>query len=252
MQVIIRSYSKIINYSLILFFLLVSPFLYLSWCLGCMGLSEGLQEVSKLNALGWKATNDSLSAHMLVGAFLTLLAPTQLIMTYMKMPLGVHRLLGVFVVVLSGLTSLGGLFYIVLHGTRGGMPMNIGFSLYGVLVILSAFLTARYARNRIFSTHKEWAWRLTILALGSWFYRVCYGIIFFIDSSGPGHSSDFRGPFDLFMNFAFYLPPLLLFEWYLRKIKNNYSFHPASVSVTIFLLNVFFVIGCYGFYKKVI
>ena len=58
--------------------------------------------------------------------------------------------------------------------------------------------------------------RLYALAIGSWLYRMDYGFWVQI-TDGMGHTDTFRGPFDYVMDFAFYLPNLVVAELYLRR-----------------------------------
>ncbi|MBB65290.1 MAG: DUF2306 domain-containing protein [Waddliaceae bacterium] len=241
-------HSYLIPRSLILLFLLITPFVVLSFYLGLLGLSEGLINVSELNRLTWRSTNDSLSLHMITGSVLTSIAPLQFLRSRFQKARVLHRVLGYIVVSLAFLTCIGGIIYIVIHGTRGGLWMNMGFGIYGAFLVLSAFFVVYYARKENLRLHEEWGLRFILLSLGSWFYRVCYGVLIFIDPTCPGHTIDFRGPFDFFMNFAFYLLPLLFLEIYLRVYKMS----DTQYRLWIFTLNFFLFIGTYGFYKVLI
>ncbi|MEO0910923.1 MAG: DUF2306 domain-containing protein, partial [Pseudomonadota bacterium] len=64
--------------------------------------------------------------------------------------------------------------------------------------------------------HREWALRLVVLALGSWLYRVHYGIWYLL-TDGMYSEPDFSGAFDIIQTFAFYLPYLLLLEIWMRS-----------------------------------
>lgn len=89
--------------------------------------------------------------------------------------------------------------------------MDISFAGYGLLMLLAAVQTIRYARRQQFTRHRAWALRLFALAIGSWLYRMDYG--FYIGFGGEsGHTDNFNGWFDYFMDFSFYLPNLLVVE----------------------------------------
>jgi len=78
-------------------------------------------------------------------------------------------------------------------------------------MLLAAVQTIRFARAGDFERHRAWALRLFALAIGSWLYRMGYGFyIGFTDQSG--HTADFTGWFDYFMDFWFYLPNLVVAE----------------------------------------
>ena len=87
-------------------------------------------------------------------------------------------------------------------------------------MLLAAAQTLRYAMARDLDTHRAWALRLYALAIGSWLYRMDYGFWVQI-TDGLGHTDTFRGPFDYVMDFAFYLPNLVVAELYLRRTATD-------------------------------
>lgn len=159
--------------------------------------------------------NLSIFSHMAAGAAITVLVPLQLIPSIrLRLP-ALHRWSGRLIIIAAIATSVGGLVYISLRGTIGGTAMDIGFSIYGVLVLVTALQTIRYARARRFGDHNAWALRFFWLALGSWFYRVHYGL-WYLATDGLWSNSQFTGGFDLAQSVAFFLPYLLGVEVYLR------------------------------------
>ena len=58
-------------------------------------------------------------------------------------------------------------------------------------------------------------WRLFVLVLGSWLYRVHYGL-WYLATDGLASTPEFTGTFDRVQNVAFYLPYLVLLEIWLR------------------------------------
>ena len=105
--------------------------------------------------------------------------------------------------------------FIAMKGTIGGTPMNIGFSIYGVLTVVAAVEAFRHARARRFEQHRAWAIRLFALAIGSWLYRMDYGIWHML-AHGAGHTKTFDGWFDVVMAFFFYVPNLIVAEAFIR------------------------------------
>lgn len=57
--------------------------------------------------------------------------------------------------------------------------------------------------------------RLFSLAIGSWLYRMEYGL-WFLTVGELGHTATFDGSFDIAMAFLFYLPNLVVVEAFLR------------------------------------
>lgn len=95
--------------------------------------------------------------------------------------------------------------------------MDLGFGLYGGLMLLAAVQTVRHARARAFGQHQVWALRLAVLAMASWAYRVHYGLWFAL-TGGIASTPEFTGLFDQIQVFASFLPYLLLLElWRMRR-----------------------------------
>lgn len=173
------------------------------------GLVDPQHELaSRLFTAGAPVSNAAIFGHMVAGAAIMVLAPLQLLPAVRRAAPVVHRASGYAVAVLAVGTGLGGLWYIVAQGTIGGTVMDLGFGLYGVLMVWAAVATVHFARHRD-QRHRLWAERLVILALASWLYRVHYGI-WEIATGGIGSTPEFSGPFDLVQVFAFYLPYLLM------------------------------------------
>ena len=200
---------------------------------------DGLYEKGNLAALA------SMSAHLAAGAIVLLLGPVQFIGAIRNRWPVVHRWIGRTYVVTCGLAGLGGLIFIATKGTIGGAAMNVGFGLYGVLMVLASIQAWRYAAARRFDLHRAWAIRLFALAIGSWLYRMDYGF-WLLAVHRIGHQSDFHGPFDRIMAFFFYLPNLAVAELYLRStwLKE----HGAMRTATVVLMNVATLVVAVGTY----
>jgi uncharacterized membrane protein len=182
--------------------------------------------------------------HFLAGGIILVLGSIQFIeWVRQKFPV-FHRWLGRVYVVACALTAIGGLTYIIVKGTIGGMVMNIGFSGYGLAMLLCAVLTMKFARDKNFDSHRAWAIRLYALAIGSWLYRMYYGFTFF---SGVGwHQSDFRGTFDIIMTFFFWVPNLLVAEFFIRSSTRQLPrWVQVSGSALVLTAILFIAVGTY-------
>lgn len=157
----------------------------------------------------------AIGAHFLTGGILLLLGPVQLIGTVRRALPALHRWLGRLYVLAAALAGAGGLGFIAANGTIGGPLMDVGFGLYGALMILAAERTFTHARARRTERHRAWAIRLFALTVGSWLYRMEYGF-WFLTMGRLGHTGDFRGAFDAVMMFFFYLPNLAVAELFIR------------------------------------
>lgn len=186
---------------------------------GQAGLRNALPEPHRLQSDS-VAANLGIFAHMITGAIITLLAPFQLMGPLRHRWPTLHRLSGRILVTTAFLTAICGLTYIALRGTIGGPMMNIGFSLYGILLLYCAVETIRYARKGAFDQHRAMALRLFWLAMGSWLYRVHYAL-WYAATGGLWSNRQFSGAFDHCQNFGFYLPYLLGVQVYLFWIQQG-------------------------------
>jgi hypothetical protein len=200
--------------SLVSLVLLTLPFAIYAINFALGGLRDALPEPHYIRSDN-PIANLSIFGHMAAGAAITVLVPLQLVPSLrLRLPT-LHRWSGRLIILAGIAAAVGGLVYIPLRGTIGGMPMNIGFSLYGVLVLITALQTIRYARARRIAEHNAWALRFFCLALGSWLYRVHYGL-WYLATDGLWSNPQFTGGFDQVQSFAFFLPYLVGAEIYLR------------------------------------
>lgn len=187
--------------------------------------------------------------HFATGGIILLLGSIQLIKKLRLRFPALHRWVGRIYVVASLLAAVGGLLFIVIKGTVGGLVMNVGFSMYGILMFIAAVETWRHAVAGRLNKHRAWALRLYALAIGSWLYRMDYGFWLML-ADGLGHNRSFTGPFDYTMSFFFYLPNLLVAEAFIRA--KSFKTSPAINLLSTFLLlfmTTFLLIGTYYFTK---
>lgn len=160
--------------------------------------------------------------HFFAGAVLLLFGPIQLIWQVRAKAPAVHRWIGRIYALAAFLAGVGGLTFIAIKGTVGGMPMTVGFAMYGGLMVLAAVQTVRHAMARNIDVHRAWAIRLFALAIGSWLYRMGYGF-WFLFAGKTGHTDEFSGWFDYIMDFAFFIPPLIVAEMFIRSRRGQAS-----------------------------
>jgi len=183
----------------------------------------------------------AIGAHFLTGGILLLLGPVQLMRSVRQAMPGLHRWLGRLYVLAAGLAGVGGVGFILANGTIGGSLMNVGFGLYGTLMIVAAERTFTHARSRRTQKHRAWAIRLFALTVGSWLYRMEYGF-WFLTMGGAGHTSEFGGWFDGIMMFFFYLPNLAVAELFIRAGRTGGGSTARLSAVAVLLATSAFVI----------
>ena len=208
-----RKFGWLTHLGLLLLVLVALPFAIYSVDRG-LSMTSPENLVSRLYDAAAPVSTFAIFAHMVLGGAITVLAVLQVLPVLRRRVPALHRASGYVVAALALTTALAGGLYIAVRGTIGGWPMDAGFGVYGALMALAAVQTIRFARQR-HAMHRVWATRLVILVLGSWIYRVHYGIWDLV-ADGAGRTPDFAGPFDLTQMVGFYLPYLLIYE-VLRK-----------------------------------
>lgn len=197
-------------------------FAYYGGAIPANTLNDWNAQLPKLFEASTPTASVGIGAHFFAGAVLLLLGPIQLIAQVRANAPAVHRWLGRIYAFAAFAAGAGGLTFIVTKGTVGGWPMTIGFALYGAGMIIAAVETVRHAMARRIDIHRGWAIRLFALAIGSWLYRMCYGFFYLIAGpENPGHTQDFSGWFDYVMDFAFYIPPLIVAEMFVRARRQQ-------------------------------
>jgi hypothetical protein len=157
----------------------------------------------------------AMAVHLALGAVLLILGPIQFIQRLRQQTPSAHRWIG-RVYGFSALgAGLGGLGFILGSGAVGGPTMAIGFGLYGALMAVAAVQTMRHGWRRRLASHRIWAIRLFALVVGSWLYRMDYGI-WLKAFGGIGHTHGFNGTFDYVMDFFFFVPNLVIAEVLIR------------------------------------
>lgn len=195
------------------------------------------------------AANAGIGLHFAAGGVILVLGFVQLIGALRRRFPAVHRWVGRVYVAASLLAGVGGLAFILTKGTIGGLVMDVGFGLYGALMILAAVQTYRFARARRLETHRAWALRLFALAVGSWLYRMDYGFWILL-TDGAGHAEGFSGPFDRVMAFFFYLPNLAVVEAFVRARRRAASPALRWVAAAVLVGAAgFLLLGTYYFTK---
>ena len=152
-----QSIPRISKYGFVGLILLLSiPFTALALVYGILGVQSDGHTVNRVFEANRPFANVSISAHMLFGSIIMSLAPIQLLMGWARKWLKTHKILGYIFTLASIITGLGGFVYVIIHGTTGGIPMDIAFFIYGVLLLIATFQTIQFARRKDILKHNEW------------------------------------------------------------------------------------------------
>ncbi|HTG37652.1 DUF2306 domain-containing protein [Sphingomonas sp.] len=189
----------------------------------------------------------AIGLHFLAGGILLLLGPVQLIGAVRRRAPALHRQLGRAYVVAAALAGVGGLAFIFGRGTIGGPIMDVGFGVYGALMLLCAIMAFNTARHRQYEQHRAWAIRLFALTIGSWLYRMEYAF-WFLAAGGIGHNRGLNGWFDAVMVFFFYIPNLAVAELFIRALRRRRDPRfDAGIAVMATAASVFIIAATWSF-----
>ena len=181
--------------------------------------------------------NFLLMLHLLLAATITFGGFIQLVPKIRKKAINVHRWNGRLYLITALIMSVSGIYLALSREGIGDVSGKIGIGLDGVLIIVFAALTWRYAVAKKIQQHQRWALRLFMVVSGVWFFRV--GLMLWLMVHGKPVGFDpgtFSGPFLTFLNFACYMLPLLVLELYFWAKQRG--------SVQAKWLMIFIVIVC--------
>jgi len=192
--------------------------------------------------------NIAVLIHILLAFVISFCGPLQFIPQVRQSYPGFHRINGRLYIMTSLVISVAAIYMIwSREAIIGGVMGQIGTSLDGILVIICAVMTVRFAMARQIAIHRRWALRLFIVVSGVWFFRVIRGFWIFVnDGTSPGTNSTLTGPFDLVLNFAGYLVPLFILECFFRIRDNGQSTSQYSMAGIILLLTAAMGLGIYS------
>lgn len=164
--------------------------------------------------------NVGIGLHFLMGAVLVLAWPILLSARVRARHRVVHRWTGRIYVAAGFLAGAGGMSFILTHGTES-RAAGIAFGLWGAVMMLCAVMAYLNARAKRFDRHRAWAIRLFSTVLGSWLFDV--EIQAWKDlAGGIGMNADgVSGPADLAMLYLFFVPNLLVAEFFIRNMHKR-------------------------------
>lgn len=164
--------------------------------------------------------NLGIGLHFLMGTVLVLAWPILLSARIRAQHRKVHRWTGRIYVSAGCLAGAGGMSYILTHGTFS-RAAAIAFSVWGSVMMISAVMAYVHARARRFDRHRAWAIRLFSMVMGSWLFDIEIQA-WTTWAGGIGMNADgASGPFDLAMLALFFIPNLLVAEFFIRNMHRR-------------------------------
>ncbi|QEY16849.1 DUF2306 domain-containing protein [Cellvibrio sp. KY-GH-1] len=191
--------------------------------------------------------NTAVAAHLLLAVIIMLLGSLQLIpQIRTRLPV-FHRWSGRLYLLAVVATSIAGLYMLFVHGTVGGLVLQVAQSLDALLILVFAGIALRAAMQRDFKAHRRWALRLFMVVSAVWFFRVGLMLWLVIHQAPVGFDPNtFTGPFVTFIAFAQYVIPLLVLECYFRAQDSASARAKIALSAVLVILTLAMAMGIFG------
>ena len=170
-------------------------------------------------AADWIA-NVSIGLHFLMGAVLVLAWPILLSAQIRTRHRAVHRWTGRVYVAAGLLAGVGGMTFLLTHGAAS-RAAAIAFAIWGALMMLCAVMAYLCARAKRFDRHRAWAIRLFSMVLGSWLFDVEMQAWTNLAGGIGMHPDGVSGPIDLALLYLFFVPNLLVAEFFIRNLHRQ-------------------------------
>lgn len=201
-----------------------------------VGLVEG-------DAIG----NAALAVHLVIAFIVTIGGPLQFVPQIRRHAPAFHRWNGRLYIFAGVLTSIAALYMTATRDTFGPDSLEIAISINGVLILVFAAMTLRYAVARNIEVHQRWALRAFIAMSGVWFLRIMYAFLAIVTRGQvPGSTSDMSGPTNLVLSFACFLLPLAVLELYFHAKRGQGAAGKLAVATLIMTAAVATSIGVFG------
>jgi len=192
--------------------------------------------------------NLSVFLHITLAFVITFCGPLQLIPQFRTYFPKFHRWNGRVYMITALVISVSSIYMIwAREAIIGGLSGQLGTTFDGLLIITFAIIATRYAMKGQINRHQRWALRLFIVVSGVWFFRVIRGFWILINNgTSPGSNGNLTGPFDMVLNFAGYLIPLLILELYfVIKLRGTASMQ-LGMAVALLGLTIATGLGIYS------
>lgn len=173
------------------------------------------------SASQWVA-NLGIGLHFVMGAVLVLAWPVQFSTRIRVQHRAVHRWVGRVYVGAGILAGVGGMSFILTHGAYTPAA-SVAFGIWGAVMMLSAVMAYVHARARRFDLHRAWAIRLFAMVLGSWLFDLEFRVWKDLTGGAGIGKGVTSGPFDYAILYLFFVPNLLVAEFFIRNKHKRLS-----------------------------
>ena len=185
--------------------------------------------------------------HVALAAVITILGPLQLVPQIRNKIPRIHRTCGRIYIFSAFLISAAGLYLTWVRGAIGGTFSAIGISINGLIIIVSAFFTIRYAMQRNIKLHNQWAVHLLLAMSGVWLFRVFFMLWMLIHKAPVGFDPEtFTGPFlNALAVFVYILPQAVVALYFKAKFSGSAN-KKLAFSLLLFVITIGIAVGTVG------
>lgn len=184
--------------------------------------------------------------HMVLAAIITIGGPLQLIKKLRNKFRKTHRLIGRIYIASAFIISFTGFFLVWVKGSVGGLVGSIFISINGALIFICAYFALKKAMKKQFAEHQKWAIRLFLTMSGVWFFRVLLMLWLTIHNGPVGFDPvKFQGPALIFLYVMSYIFPVLVAEYYFRKI-NKSNLEKIKFAIFIIIITMGVLVGTFS------
>jgi uncharacterized membrane protein len=190
--------------------------------------------------------NLAYAGHVLLAIVMILGGSLQLLPSIRNRFRRFHRMNGRVVITLACLISLAGIYLIIFRGTVGNLLMHLLTSFAGLVILVSAYMSIKAARNKDFGKHKIWAIRLYLAANGVLFFRLIMFAWFSVFGTLGINIKDFTGITVVGISMASYVLPLIIAEWVRYAGKDFKPLIAIPCACLLFCISAVFLLGLFA------
>lgn len=212
-------------------------------------MSADLARWNQFNSGAFKPSNPAgnlaYGLHVLLAIVMIAGRPLPLIPALRVRYQRLHKINGYTFVTLAVCISMAGQYLLWTRGTVNTLSMHLMTSFNGIVVV-SAIMDVKAARNKRIAIHQVWAVRLFLAANSVSFFRILlFGWLMIFGQAGIDFST-FSRPAVVAISIGSYILPLLMFEWYGYGLTAQSVFATVSITMAMGLAVVCFSVGTFG------
>jgi uncharacterized membrane protein len=193
------------------------------------------------------AGNTALAVHLVIAFIVSVCGPLQFIPFIRAQAPTFHRWNGRVYISIGVLTSIAALYMVWTRDTFGPDSLELSVSLNGVLILIFAGLTLRYAMARNIDVHQRWALRTFMVMSGVWFLRVMYACLAILTGGNiPGADDVMGGPTNFVVGYASFLLPLAVLELYFLAKRSQSASAKVAMAALVLIAAGATSLGVFG------